>query len=157
MSFQIQKVHFSSTEGLIKVSYTQKFPGNVVNSHVDYLDTIPIGNWTTIKFNDNEYMSYCDFLNTMVYRNVDVYRKMCKMKLTSILEFLEPDKMKTRIRIMNMTRILDPTFEPPMINLKCGWQKQLLNDMCNSTSFHILSVCRNTYRLERYFNILKTI
>lgn len=157
MSYRIHKVNYSPEQGYIEVDYSQNFSGNVSNKHKDYLYTYPIGNWTTINFSDCDNMSYCDFLSTMVFRTVDVYRKMCRIKLGTIMEFLEPDKLKTRIRIMNMTKILDPTFEPPTINLKCGWQKQLLNDICNSTSFHLISICKNTFRLERYFNILKTI
>ena len=156
MIYNVQSVDYVQGDH-IEVRYFVKLPGNVISHHIDYIYSRPKG-WTHLSFSEDLPVSYSDFLNTMVEKNVDVCRKMAKLELDTIVKELDPSKStKTFIKIMNALKILDPTFDPPFINVKCGWQKHLLNEICSSTSFHVISLCRNHVRLQRYFNLLKVI
>lgn len=135
----------------IEVDYTINYPGNVVVPHKDFLYTGPVGDWTSINFYGK--LDYFDFLNTLVYKNKDVCRRLAKIALDTNLNKPNPEYIK----IMNAIRILDPTFHVPWINLHCGWQKELMLEICNSTSFHVIAICRNKTRLGRYFNVLKQL
>ena len=139
----------------VEVSYIIKRPGNVVNSHTDFLYTQSKG-WTYLKFSDDGIL-YSDFLNTLVEKNVDVYRKMCRIEIDTMINKKHRNLTKINLKIMNAICILDPTFKPPIINVDCGWQRQFLNDICNLTSFHVIATCRNHKRMQRFFNVLRAL
>jgi hypothetical protein len=88
----------------------------------------------------------------MVYKNNVVFRKMAKLHLDGILDI--PDAQ--RVQLLNAMRILDPTFSPPWINLKCRWQRDLMDDIADM-SYVVVSECRNVRRLERYVTALQEI
>lgn len=153
--FTIYSATFDKADFCIETNYTVELPGNVICKHKDFFRTRPIGDWTSLQFKNG--LSYADFLNVMVEKNTDIYRKMARLELDSVRHRIPPTDTKTYIKVMNAIRILDPTFVPPRINSKCGWQKELLQEVCNATSFRIISCCRNCYRLQHYFNVLKTL
>ena len=140
----------------IEIKYTVKLPGNVITEHKDFLyNTNRIGNWDCLIFCYG--MSYIDFLHNMVVNNIDICRKLVRMELNTVLNQIRPSETKTFIKLMNAICILDSTFKPPYINIYSDWQKQLLRDICNSTSFHIIALCKNRDKLNIYFNVLKTL
>ena len=115
----------------------------------DHLYTAPIGGWTELDF-DGDTCVYAAFLNTMVYKNNVVFRKMAKLYLDAILDI--PGAQ--RVQLLNAMRILDPTFSPPWVNLKCRWQCAMMDDIVD-TSYEIVSKCRNVRRLEKYVTVLQ--
>lgn len=142
--------------GSIQVRYTRTYPGLVKTQHVDYLDAYPKGNWNKIDFEENDVVSYSEFLNTMVHRNEDVCRKMCKVELERILNEYTND-FRTYVELMNLIRVLDPTFTPPVINLSCGWQRDLVKDIASLNFLHVILTCRNLTRLMELFGHLRTL
>jgi hypothetical protein len=139
----------------IEIVYVSKLPGNVVNSHTEWLETWAKG-WDYMSFSGDG-ISYSDFLNTLVEKNVDVCRKMCRIELDSILNKKKKNTTRIFLKLMNSLCILDPTFRPPIINTDCEWQRQLLREMCTSTSFHVIATRRNCKRMQRYFNVLRAL
>ena len=135
----------------IEITYSKFVTGTGNRKVTDYVYTTPLGNWVELKFNESEGVQYTNFLNTMVFKNIDVYRKLAKLALDRVLE------MGYHINLMNAIRILDPTFKPPRINTRCVWQLDLLETIAKSTSIVIIMTCRNTFRLERYFNALQAL
>ena len=148
---------YSVEEGthIIEVVYDKFVPGIGVKSHRDWIyNTAPSGNWIHLLFDPNQ-TNYESFLDCMVKKNLDVRRKLCKLVLDNH-DIVIPI-YKTKIRLMNAIKILDPTFEPPLINRKCGWQIELLNEIYRNTSLRVIATCINEYRLERYFSVVRTI
>lgn len=139
----------------LAITYVRKLPGNVVNSHTEWLETRPKG-WDYMTFSGDG-ISYSDFLNTLVEKNVDVCRKMCRIELENILNKKNKNTTRIFLKFMNALCILDPTFRPPIINTDCEWQRQLLREICYSTSFHVIGTCRNCKRMQRYFNVLRAL
>jgi hypothetical protein len=136
----------------IEIVYNKFVPGYGYRKITDYVYTTPVGNWTNLKFHDCDDVQYTNFLNTMVFKNIEVYRKLAKIALYRIL-----DTPLYKINLLNAICILDPTFIPPYINKKCAWQRNLIETIISSTSIHVICTCYNIRRLERYFNVLQSL
>ena len=117
----------------------------------DYVYTGAVGNWSDLDFRGDE-CDYVAFLNTMVYKNVDVFRKMATLLLDELLNV----PYKNRIQLLNAMKILDPTFTPPWINVHCNWQQSIVETIVDKT-FDIISTCYNKNRLERYVTVLQSL
>jgi len=128
-----------------------KFVNNRGDTVTEDLFTEPIGGWTKLNF-DGDDCVYAAFLNTMVYKNVDVFRRMAELYIDAALDV--PDAQ--RIQLLNAMRILDPTFTPPWVNVKCRWQMRMVEDVIDH-SFDVIERCRNVHRLEKYVTVLQRI
>lgn len=138
---------------IIEIVYEKFVPGIGMKSHREWVyNTAPTGNWNHILFEPNQTTYEC-FLECMVKKTLEVRRKLCKLALDKH----EYPTQSTKIRLMNALKILDPTFEPPLINRKCGWQNELLNEIYKHTSIRVITTCINEYRLDRYFSVVRTI
>ena len=144
------------TPGTIQVRYTKTYPGLVTTHHVDFLDAHPRGDWVNIEFGKGESVPYSDFLNTLVHRSEYVCRKMCKVELDRVLSEYTND-FRTYIELMNLIRVLDPTFTPPVINVSCGWQRELVRDIASGNFMQVIMTCRNLSRLIELFMHLRTL
>jgi hypothetical protein len=134
-------------EHYIEIRYINKNQ----HEHTDYIYTSPIGWWTELNF-EGDYCEYLSFLNTMVYKNIDVYRKMAKILLEEVLDVPQV----FRIQLLNAMKILDPTFTPPWINVHCEWQRALVDTVVNRT-FYIIRTSYSERKLMRYVNVLQSL
>jgi hypothetical protein len=121
-------------------------------NHTDFIYTEPIGRWTRLDF-DGDKCDYVSFLDCMVYKNVDVHRKMATLLLD---EILDNSLHVNQIQLLNAMSILDPTFTPPWINVHCVWQQELMETIINKT-FHVINTCYNQKRLSRYVSVLQSL
>ena len=64
----------SNTVDCIEITYNKFVSGFGYRIFTDYVYTTPLGNWVDIKFNEIDNVQYTNFLNTMVFKNIDVYR-----------------------------------------------------------------------------------
>jgi len=110
------------------------------------IESWPKGDWTELNFSLNDFMSYPKFLETMVHNNITVVRKIAHLKLDQTLE----TTYNKHIKLINRIQIMDPTFTPPILNLKCTWQRRLLWDLSDRISHEIISKCINKQRLVNY-------
>jgi len=136
----------------IEIDHYRWIPGIGNQAKKDYLYTSPLGNWNEIKFLHEDGVSYTNFLNTMVFKNIEVQRKIAKLTLDHALE-----SGFDRTELMNAIQYLDPTFQPPVINKRCRWQRELLDEIVTNTSLHVISTCRNMRRLDRYVTVVQSI
>jgi len=77
------------------------------------------------------------------------------VQLENIL--LENKNSYSLLRIMNMIKILDPTFIPPLINLTCSWQKRMMKEFCITTIPRVIESSTNHYRLTKFFRVSQLI
>ncbi len=117
----------------------------------DYIYTKPKGDWIEIRFKETDQMEYTDFLETMVVWNHDVAKKLARLVSTVNDSWDDQDK----ISAMHAIKILDPTFTPPYINLRCKWQRRLLDDLIGPTVTSIIDTCKNEKRLGKYYEAMK--
>ena len=136
------------TKALVHEDFVEiRYDGN----HTDFIYTEPIGRWTRLDF-DGDKCDYVSFLDCMVYKNVDVYRRMATLLLDELLISCHVN----RIQLLNAMSILDPTFTPPWINVHCIWQQELMGTIIART-FDVIKTCYNRKRLARYVSVLKSL
>jgi hypothetical protein len=133
---------------IVEVEYTKYVEGeNRYETFVDYYRTVPAGEWveiTSLKQN----IPLEKFLDTMVEKNVEVLQKMCDVILESA---------QCSTRLMYTSKILDPTFTPPVVNLSRAWQRTLVDDFCMYTLPELVYHCNSERRLEKFFEVVRTI
>jgi len=128
-----------------------RYINSVSRKKIERIYTEPIGGWVRLDFEGDE-CRYASFLNTMVYKNVDVFRRMATLMLDELLNV----PYRNRIQLLNAMKILDPTFTPPWINVRCGWQNDLIETVIIKT-FDVIDTCYNESRLERYVTVLQSL
>jgi hypothetical protein len=135
----------------IKFTLVRYRPGTMLTEYHEYIRTRPLGNWSNILFNENDKVSFHAFLNTMVFRNNEVLRKMA---------FLVHDQFFTNsgasLWLVDQLRIIDPTFEPGRFNLSAAWQRDLISDICTNSAIYVISTCRNNDRLYSYYRSISS-
>jgi hypothetical protein len=94
-------------------------------------------------------------LDTMVHKTTETRRKMALVELESVL--CENNNTRSIVRTMNAIKILDPTFSPPVINMRCSWQKRFIKDICTQQMPEIINTCTSDLRLEKLFRVLQLI
>jgi len=143
-----------SGSNIVEVEYTKYECGIGYISKRDVFDTTPIGNWTEIR-SITDTLRYEQFLDTMVNKTTEIRRKMALVELETSM--CENNNTRSIVRIMNAVKILDPTFSPPVINMRCSWQKNFIKQMCLEQLPIIIDTCVNDLRLEKFFRVLQLI
>ena len=140
---------------IIEIKYTKyiKELGHYCD-YTDFFNTVPMGDWNEIRSKTGS-VQYENFLYAMVRPTLEVRRKMASVALHNIM--CEKHSFKIHLELMNRIHILDPTFDTPFINQKCSWQKRLVHTMTETLMSQIISECKNTKRLEKFFISLKEL
>jgi len=86
---------------------------------------------------------------------LEVRQKMAELALENILA--ENLDIRTTIRVAHASKILDPTFQPPRINIESAWQREFIKNFCQETLEDIIQTCQDQERLEYFFNVLRSI
>jgi hypothetical protein len=136
-----------ANQNVVEITTTRWRTGTGWCTHTDFLYTRAQGNWNEIQFNKNDAVKYVDFLNTMVEKNVEVARKMAQISSYAVIDY---GSWSDSVRLMNSLTVLDPTFVPPVINLNCRWQRELLETLTKEWTQMVISTCRNINNLTKY-------
>jgi len=132
----------------VEVEYTKYVDDeNRYETFVDYYNTSPRGDWvelTSLKQN----IPLEKFLDTMVERSTEVLQKMCEIVL---------EQTECSTRLMYTSKILAPSFVPPVVDLRFSWQRTLVDDFCMHVLPEIVYRCTNDERLEHFFNVVRMI
>lgn len=138
----------------VEIEYERFVRGKGYETYVDYLNTSPLADWVTLK-SRTQSIPYEKFLDTMVEKTLEVRHKMAEIVVENILA--ENPHTNTCIRLMNACKILDPTFQPPWINVKSAWQRDFVKGFCSTNIESIIQTCDNKKRLEYFFNVVRSI
>jgi len=142
---------YNNTVTIQYIKYTQ---GIGYENKKDVLNASPIGTWSEIN-SVSDTLRYEQFLDTMVHKTTETRRIMALVELESVL--VENNNTRSIVRVLNAIKILDPTFIPPVINMKCSWQKQLAKTMCENHIPEIIKTNTNDARLEKFFRVMQLI
>jgi hypothetical protein len=118
--------------------------------HIDFLHTSPVGGWNVLNFEGDE-CDYVSFLETMVFKNIEVFKKIATLRTNRILS-----RKGNRIEVLEAMSVLDPTFVPPEINSNCKWQMNMVEDMVKHV-YAIITTSYSEYKLKQYSSILKQL
>ena len=143
----------------IEVVYTRHVPGLGFKKFTKWLYAYPFGGWNDLKFTPSDDVDVVDFLLTMVNvrDSISTQRDIACMCSHVWLDLVKPGYYQPYIKLMNALKILDPTFDPPVINLKCSWQREMLHEICTTWTNRVISTCMNSTRIFNYINALKTV
>ena len=117
----------------------------------DYINAEPLGDWMHIQSEELD-IRYDKFMDTMVSRTLEVQQRLAELALENVLLCEQDDR--TYVRIAHAVKILDPTFQPPRINMGSAWQMEFIKKFCKKTLPEVIQECTNASRLTHFFNIL---
>ena len=153
MTSYVESATFVEFKHIIRIDYRKSLPGTMTEHFTDFLDAEPIGNWTSIQFSSHDSVPYHKFLETMVRKNNKVLIKMAWLVHDAFLSDASPDRMEW---LLYKLCVLDKTFEPGRFNLQCGWQRDMIKDMCTTSAVYVIRTCRNNDNLFRYYRIISS-
>lgn len=135
----------------VEIKYDKFVNGRGFRTYVDYINTKPYANWTQLKC-EPKTIPYEKFLDTMFEKTVEVRKKMAQI----VVENINASKQNIHnyIRITHASKILDPTFQPPYINIKSAWQREFVKKFCKTTLLELVEECNDESRLLYFFNVL---
>jgi hypothetical protein len=61
------------------------------------------------------------------------------------------------VRLAHSSKILDPTFQPPIINMNSAWQVDFVKKFCKKHLSDVIQGCVDDDRLEYFFTVLNII
>ena len=143
----------------IEVEYIKFVPGLGFKKFTKWFYAQPFGGWNDLKFTPSDNVDVVDFLLTMVNvrDSLITQRDIAHICSQQWLDRVKPGYYQPYIKLLNALKILDPTFEPPVINLKCSWQREMLHEMCTTWTARVTSTCMNSVRIFNYINALKNV
>ncbi len=125
------------------------------NTYTDYLNTQPVGDWSQISWNYTSSSDYYKFLDAMVVKTIEVLQRMAELFLDQLL-YTKHDP-RFYVRLINSIKILDPTFQPPRIDMGSAWQVDFMRKFCKKYLADIIQECTNPGRLDYFINVLNMI
>jgi hypothetical protein len=138
----------------VEIEHERFVRGKGYNTYRDYINTKPLADWVKIT-SKTQSIPYEKFLDTMCEKTLEVCQKMAELALENILA--DRRGIHTYIRVAHASKILDPTFQPPRINIKSAWQKEFIRKFCEDTLADLIQRTTDKSRLEYFFNVLCNI
>ena len=138
----------------VEIEHERFVRGKGYNTYRDYINTKPLADWVKIT-SKTQSIPYEKFLDTMCEKTHEVRQKMAELALENILS--DKRDIHTYIRTAHASKILDPTFQPPWINIKSAWQREFIRKFCEDTLADLIQRTTEESRLEYFFNVLCNI
>ena len=138
----------------VEIVYEKYVPGKGYDTYIDYINAEPLADWTYLK-SSKQSIPYEKFLDTMVTKTLEVRQKMAELVLENIVA--EKHHINIMLRVAHASKILDPTFQPPRINVKSAWQREFITKFCEYTLPDLIQQTMSESRLEYFFNVLRSI
>jgi|TARA_B110000879_G_scaffold17_1_gene19 hypothetical protein len=138
----------------VEIVYDRYTRGKGYSTFTDYMNTEPLGDWVSIE-SDEKSILYEKFLDTMVKNTFEVRQRITELDIDRILAYKQNDR--TYVRITHAVKILDPTFQPPRVNMESAWQMDFIKKFCRKYIVDIIQECTKKSRLEYFSKVLKLI
>jgi len=138
----------------VEIVYESYIRGKGFRTFTDYMNTEPLADWEVFE-SKKKTIPYIKFLDIMVDKTIEVRQRMAEIMLDTLL--YEKHDINTYIRIAHATKILDPSFQPPIINMKSAWQREFIIKFCKKQLPHCIEGCIKLDRLEYFFTVLRMI
>lgn len=138
----------------VEIVYDRYMKGKGYDTFTDYINTNPLGDWTHIQSTKRS-IPYEKFLDTMVKKTIETLQRINELTLETIMSYDQTEK--TYVRIAHAVKIIDPTFQPPYVNVESAWQMEFLVKLCKKYVPHAILECVDESRLMYFFNVLRII
>ena len=138
----------------VEIVYDRYIRGKGYSTFTDYINTEPLADWVSLDSATNS-IPYDKFLDTMVKSTFEVQQRMAELLLERILSLKQSNRVY--VRIVHGIKILDPTFQPPRVNMESAWQMDFIRKFCKKVVPNIIQECIQVSRLRYFSNVLKLI
>ena len=138
----------------VEIIYDRYTKGKGYDTFTDYINTEPLADWMCIQ-SEKLSIPYEKFLDSMVKKTTEVRQRMAELVLENIMIYEQSSKVY--VRIAHATKIIDPTFQPPRVNMESAWQMEFIKKLCKKYIPHAIQECTKKSRLEYFFNVLRII
>jgi hypothetical protein len=138
----------------VEIEYERFVRSKGYETYVDYINTKPLADWVVLT-SKTQSIPYEKFLDTMCEKTFEVRQKMAELALENIIA--DKQHVNTYIRTAHASKILDPTFQPPWINVKSAWQREFMKKFCTETLADLVQRCDDESRLEYFTDVLRNI
>ena len=138
----------------VEIEYERFIWGKGYQTYMDYINTSPLADWVFMK-SKTQSIPYEKFLDTMCEKTFEVKQKMAELAVENIIA--DRQNINTYIRTAHASKILDPTFQPPWINVKSAWQREFIKKFCTETLSDLVERCDDESRLEYFTDVLRNI
>jgi hypothetical protein len=138
----------------VEITYERYKKGKGYATYTDYINTEPLADWVYLE-SSKQSIPYEKFLDTMVKKTLEVRQRMAELIFDNVLAYEQTER--TWVRIAHAMKILDPTFQPPRVNMESAWQMECVRMMCKYYIPHAIQSCTKRSRLEYFFNVLRII
>ena len=138
----------------VEIEYERFIWGKGYQTYMDYINTSPLADWVFMK-SKTQSIPYEKFLDTMCEKTFEVKQKMAELAVENIIA--DRQNINTYIRTAHASKILDPTFQPPWINVKSAWQREFIKKFCTETLGDLVERCDDESRLEYFTDVLRDI
>jgi len=91
----------------------------------------------------------------MVTKTIEVRQRMAELALENFLSY--DRDIRLYIRVAHATKIIDPNFQPPIINMKSAWQREYIIKLCKEFIHYSIEECTKLDRLEYFTDVLNII
>ena len=138
----------------VEIVYERYVKGKWYETYTDYINTEPLADWTYLE-SEKQSIPYEKFLDSMVKKTLEVRQRIAELVLENILSYEQTDRVY--VRVAHAMKILDPTFQPPRVNMESAWQMELIKKLCKKYAPYAIQHCTKKSRLEYFFNVLRII
>ena len=138
----------------IEVVYERYTAERGYTTYTDYINTEPLADWTYLQ-SQKMSIQYDKFLDTMVKKTLEVRHRLVELSLDNIFAYDQENTVY--IRIAHAVKILDPTFQPPYVNMDSAWQMDFMKKFCKKQLTHAIHECKSMSRLEYFLKVLRII
>jgi hypothetical protein len=123
----------------VEIVYDRYMKGKGYSTFTDYINTEPLADWIHLQSGKHSIP----------------YERMAELVLENIMVYEQSSKVY--VRIAHATKIIDPTFQPPRVNMESAWQMEFIKKLCKKYIPHAIQECTKKSRLEYFFNVLRII
>ena len=123
-------------------------------TYTDYMNTEPLADWQLFEAKKHT-IPYIKFLDIMVEKTLEVRQRMAELAVEAFL--CDKHNINAYVRLAHATKILDPSFQPPIINMKSAWQRECIIKFCKKHVYPCIEECIKLDRLEYFLNVVHMI
>ena len=138
----------------VEIIYDRYIVNKGYETYTDYINTEPLANWTLLESAKHS-ISYEKFLDVMLKKTIEVRQRMAELIIDNLMSYEQPKRVY--VRLVHAIKIIDPTFQPPRINIESAWQMELMKKISKRFIPYAIQECVDESRLEYFFNVVKTI
>ena len=138
----------------VEIIYDRYRVNKGYETYTDYINTEPLANWTLLESAKHS-ISYEKFLDVMLKKTIEVRQRVAELIIDNLMSYEQPKRVY--VRLVHAIKIIDPTFQPPRINIESAWQMELMKKISKRFIPYAIQECVDESRLEYFFNVVKTI